>query len=101
MLKGPQTRGGGLAQALQIEAQGAGAGCSQAADALAEQHRGAAKVAPFQVMVGHGDLQDALQDRAAGPLGLVPQLLEAVVAGVPLAASVKRGSAIRLASSGS
>ena len=35
--------------------------------------------------MGHSDLKNALQAPAARALGFMPELLEAVVAGVPLA----------------
>ena len=40
-------------------------------------------VAPFQVQLGDSDLQDSLQHRPHRALGFMPELLEAIVAGVP------------------
>jgi hypothetical protein len=34
--------------------------------------------------LAHGDLQEALQNTAEGTLGLMPELLKAVVTGVPI-----------------
>ena len=44
-----------------------------------------AQIAALQMQLGDRGLQQTLQQRSAGSLGFMPELLEAVVAGIPLA----------------
>ena len=41
-------------------------------------------ITPFKMELAHGDLQNSLQHGADGPLGLMPELLKAVVTGIPI-----------------
>ena len=52
---------------------------------FAKKDRGASKISPFQMQVRHSHLQDSLKDGPHRPPRLVPELLEAVMAWVPLA----------------
>jgi hypothetical protein len=83
-LKGQQPIMRALAQLVQIKAKTLIACTLQAAQTLTQQHRRPATIPTLEVQVGHGDLKDSLQHLAAGGLGFVPELLKAVVAGVPL-----------------
>jgi hypothetical protein len=85
LLQGQQAGTSLLTQRLKIQTQLRWTGVVQTPQPLPEQHRGTAAVAALQVQVGHGDLKDALQHLAARALGFMPELLKAVVAGVPLA----------------
>ena len=73
-----------LAQVIKVEAKGHRAGVLKAADAFPQQHRGSSAVAALQMQMGHGNLQDSLKHTPAGSLGLMPEILKSIVAGVPL-----------------
>jgi hypothetical protein len=73
-----------LAQQLKIQSERHGPCALQAAEPFPEEHGGSAPIAALQVQVRHGDLKDSLQHLAARALGFMPELLETVVAGVPL-----------------
>lgn len=50
-------------QRQDVQAQSIVFDTAQATDAFAKQHRGTVMVAPLQVQVGDGDLQDTLENR--------------------------------------
>lgn len=83
-LKTRESRHAGLAQVVEVEAERLRTAAGQPAQSFTQQHRGAALVAALQVEMGHGDLQQTLENGPIGPLGFMPELLEAVVAGIPL-----------------
>lgn len=56
----------------------------QPTQALTQQHGGSPAVAPLPVKVGHGNLEDALENGALGLQGLMPEGLEAIVTGIPV-----------------
>ena len=73
-----------LAQGDQCDPKALITAAIQPSETLAHQHRGASQVAALQVQLGHCRLEQPLQQWPAGTLGLVPELLETVVAGIPL-----------------
>ena len=73
------------AEQVEIETKGTFTTGRQPPQSLPQQHRGSPEVAPFAMQMGHGDLEDALEHRAIGLEGFVPERLEAIVAGVPVA----------------
>jgi len=85
LLQRLQARSRLLTQLIEIEAQLSWPCVLQTPKALPEQHRGPAAIATLEMQVRHSNLQDALQNPATRGLGFMPELLKAVVAGVPLA----------------
>ena len=84
LLKRQQTIAASLAQQAEIKTE-TGVTCPmQAAQTLAKEHRGTATVAALEMQMRHRHLKDALEHLAAWSLRFVPELFEAVVAGVPL-----------------
>ena len=79
-LQGLQPPGGQQPYRCQGKAQGLVATAPQPPQSLAHQHRRSAAIAAFEMEFGHGDLQQALEHGPDRSLGLVPELLEAVVA---------------------
>jgi hypothetical protein len=73
-----------LAQTSKIEAKGNGACPLKPTKTLTKQHRGTTQIATLKMHVRNGDLQDALQQPATRIEAFMPQLLEGVVAGVPI-----------------
>jgi len=57
----------------------------QPTQALTQQHGGTTKIAPLTMKVGHGDLEDALENGALGLQGFMPEGLKAIVTGIPVA----------------
>jgi hypothetical protein len=92
-LQSLQAGSGRGAQVIEIQAEVNGSEAPQAAQAFTEQHGGTPLIAALEMVVGHGDLKDALQHAARGALGFMPELLEAIVAGIP-------GTGIELGDSG-
>jgi hypothetical protein len=84
LLQLEQTCSSDLAQTSKIEAKGNGAAPLKPTKALTEQHRGTTEIATLKMHVRNGNLQDALQQPATRIEAFMPQLLEGVVAGVPL-----------------
>jgi len=54
---------GRLLECLDVEAELTGFSGGQAAQAFTKQHCGALLIAPLKVVVGHGNLENALEDR--------------------------------------
>ncbi len=76
---------GALTKKLEVAPQGFGAAGGETAEALAQQHGGPSGIPTLQMEMGDGDLQDSLKDGAQGSLGFMPELLKAIVAGMPFA----------------
>lgn len=76
---------GALAKKQKVAPQGFRSAGGESAEPLAQQDSGPPGIAPLQVDVGNGDLQDSLENGAQGALGFMPELLETIVAVMPLA----------------
>jgi hypothetical protein len=85
LLQSLKTGPGLLPQLFEVQPQLIGPCVLQTAQPFSQQHGGSAPITPFQMQMGHSDLEDPLQHLAAGALSFMPELLKAVVAGVPLA----------------
>lgn len=79
-----QPQPGAAAQRLQLQPEDFPIAAGEPTQTFPHQHGGTAEVAPLQVELGDRDLENALQHRPHRPLGLVPQLLESIVAAVPV-----------------
>lgn len=80
-----QTLPGGVSKSAKIQTESLAIAVVQAPKAFTQQHGGATVIAPLQMEMGYGDLKDALQASPAWAMGLMPELFEAVVTGIPLA----------------
>ena len=85
MLQGTETPLGRLLECLDVEAKLTGLGGSQATQAFAEKHCGAPLIAPLKMVMGHGNLEDALEYRPESSLGFMPDRLKIIVTSVPFA----------------
>lgn len=84
LLQGPKTLGSQEPQGNKGQAEGVISAAAQTPEAFTHQHRGTTTVAPLEMELRHGNLKEALKHRAHGSLGFMPQLFEAVVAGIPV-----------------
>jgi hypothetical protein len=74
-----------LLEPTDVEAELTGLGSGQAAQTFTKKHCGSPLITPFQMVMGHGDLQDALEYRPKAPLGFMPDRLKIIVTSVPFA----------------
>jgi len=81
-----------LLKFLDVKAELTGLGGGQAAKTFTEQHCGALLIAPFEMVMGHGNLEDGLEYRPEASLGFMPDRLKIIVTSVPFA-PIKRGHA--------
>lgn len=79
-----------LAEQIEIETQSFRPTSLEASQPFTKKDRGAPQVAALQVEMGHRHLEDSLEHWPHRACSFVPELLEAVVAGVPLAAIEQR-----------
>jgi hypothetical protein len=74
-----------LLEFLDVKAELTGLGCGQAAKTFTKQHCGAPLIAPFKMVMGHGNLEDGLKYRPEATLGFVPDRLKIIVTSIPFA----------------
>jgi hypothetical protein len=84
LLEGFKVLGAVGAQKGEVETHGAITARRQPPQPLAQQHGGSPQIAPFAMEVGHGDLENALDHRAIGLQGFMPEGFEAIVTGIPV-----------------
>jgi hypothetical protein len=84
MLETAQSLPAAESEGLERQASGGASARPQSTETLSKQNSRSAPISPFEMEMGDSNLENALQHRPHGALGLMPQLLEAIVAGVPL-----------------
>jgi hypothetical protein len=68
-----------------VEAKLTGIGGGQATQAFAEKHCGASLIIPLKMVMGYGNLENALEYRPEASLGFMPDRFKIIVTSVPLA----------------
>jgi len=74
-----------LLEFLDVKAELTGLGGGQAAKTFTKQHSGAPLIAPFKMVMGHGNLEDGLEYGSEAALGFMPDRLKIIVTSVPFA----------------
>ena len=85
MLQGTKVLQRCLLEFLDVEAKLTGLGSGQAAQAFAEKHCCAPLIAPLKMVMGHGNLENALEYGPEASLGFMPDRFKIIVTSVPLA----------------
>ena len=70
---------------LDVEAEFTGLSGCQAAQTFTKKHCGSPVIAPLKMVMGDGNLKDALQYRPEAPLSFMPDRFKIIMTFVPLA----------------
>ena len=85
MLQGTEAPLACLLEFLDVQAELTRISGHQPAQTFTKKHCGSPLIAPLKMVMGHGNLEDALENRPEAPLGFMPDRFKIIVTSVPLA----------------